>query len=333
MHRSRSIPQHPVLAVPTGALAILAALAPPSAGQSPSLAWAGQMGGAQEETGLSTAVDAAGNVYATGIFEGTADFDPGPGVFSLKSAGRNDVWITKLDPDGNLLWAKQFAGGGEESGNSIAVDSTGNVYLSTAFSGSADFDPGPAVLSLASAGEHDTAIVKLDRVGSLVWARQISGPDIVLSTSITVDRHGLVYNAGWFTGTADFDPGAATFQRTSVGEGDGFCSMLNSRGEFVWAAQIGGPGWDSVWGPRCGRRGESARYRQLHANGRPRRLYQFVAGDVVRRGRHPHSQDEQPGRRPRDVDRRFSIRRLDSVREPRVHRLPHAPTHPRLTHA
>ncbi len=73
--------------------------------QAPSLVWAVGMGGPSGDQGHGIAVDAAGNVYTTGYFQGTTDFEPGAGVTNLTSAGSGDVFVQKLDPSGNLVWA------------------------------------------------------------------------------------------------------------------------------------------------------------------------------------------------------------------------------------
>ena len=67
-------------------------------------------GGTLNDSGLSIAVDSGGNVYTTGYFEGTADFNPGTGITNLTSAGYKDVFVSKLDSSGELIWAKSFGG-------------------------------------------------------------------------------------------------------------------------------------------------------------------------------------------------------------------------------
>ncbi|MGB8691685.1 MAG: DUF4347 domain-containing protein, partial [Microcoleus sp.] len=94
----------------------------------PEYTWAKQLGGSGADNGNSIAVDSSGNVYTTGNFNSTVDFDPSAGTFNLTSAGGSDSFISKLNPDGTFAWTKQLGGIGTDNGSSIAVDSSGNVY-------------------------------------------------------------------------------------------------------------------------------------------------------------------------------------------------------------
>ena len=80
--------------------------------QIPTFVWARQMGGKSVDLASSITTDIHGNVYTTGMFADTADFDPGPRVTNLISASKDyyDVFIQKLDPNGTLLWVKQIGG-------------------------------------------------------------------------------------------------------------------------------------------------------------------------------------------------------------------------------
>ena len=98
--------------------------------QSPTFAWAKAMGGAGSDYGNAIALDASGNVYTTGQFKGTVDFDPGAGTFNLTSAGGDDIFISKLNAAGKFVWAKQMGGTNQDIGSSIALDAAG---LSTPF--------------------------------------------------------------------------------------------------------------------------------------------------------------------------------------------------------
>jgi len=189
--------------------------------------WAKQLGGVSSDVGSSIAVDAFGNVYTTGYFQGTADFDPGPGAFNLTSAGGGDIFISKLDASGNFVWAKQMGGTSEDVGYSIAVDASGNVFTTGYFEGTADFDPGPGTFNLTSAGNTDIFISKLDASGNFVWAKQLGGTDYDSGVSIALDTSGNVYTTGWFQGTVDFDPGPGTFNLTSAGNSDIFVHKMS----------------------------------------------------------------------------------------------------------
>jgi hypothetical protein len=114
------------------------------------------------ETAWAVQVDATGNVYTTGNFGGTIDFDNGPGVVNLTSAGGADIFITKHNSNGNLEWAKRIGSTGTDNGRSITIDAAGNPYLSGSFSGSVDFDPNAGVANLTSNGEIDAFVLKLD---------------------------------------------------------------------------------------------------------------------------------------------------------------------------
>jgi hypothetical protein len=207
--------------------------------------WAKQLGGTSDELGHSIAVDASGNVYTTGEFQGTVDFDPGAASFNFTSAGLDDIFISKLDAAGNFVWAVRFGGTASEAGLDIALDASGNVYTTGAFRATIDFDPGAGTFNLTTAGLDDIFISKLDAAGNFVWAKQLGGTTNDNAFSITVDASGNVYTTGFFTGTADFNPGAATVNLISAGLRDIFVSKLDAAGNFVYAKQLGGTGTES----------------------------------------------------------------------------------------
>lgn len=203
--------------------------------------WARQLGGEGEEIGHGVAVDNLGNVYTAGQFTGTVDFDPGPGVFNLTSTAAEDIFISKLDSEGNFLWAKQIGGSGLDISWNLSVDALGNVYTAGEFSDTVDFDPGVGTFNLSSIGSQDVFISKLDTDGNFLWAKQQGGVNLDRAWSITVDPAGNVYTTGEFEGSADFDPNPdLPFFLNSVGERDVFVSKLDTDGNFVWAKQFGG---------------------------------------------------------------------------------------------
>jgi len=209
------------------------------------LLWAKSMGGTRDDFSDSIAVDSSGNIYTTGSFEGTADFDPGAGTFNLTGAGGGDIFVSKLDSSGNFVWAKRMGGTDYENGYSIAVDSSGNIYTTGSFEGTADFDSGAGISNLTSAGLPDIFVSKLDSSGNFVWAKNMGGTDWDFGLGIAVDSSGNIYTTGSFEGTADFDPGPGTSNLTGAGLPDIFVSKLDSSGNFVWAKSIGAASFDT----------------------------------------------------------------------------------------
>lgn len=201
-----------------------------------------RMGGPGYDVSTAIAVDGAGNVYTAGYFQGTADFDPGAGVFNLTSAGSYDVFVSKLDSAGNFVWAQQLGGSSFDVATGIAVDGAGNVYTTGGFQGTADFDPGAGVFNLTSAGQQDIFVSKLDSAGNFVWAQQMAGSEFNNAFGIALDGAGNVYTTGGFLGTADFDPGVGVFNLTSSGGFNGFVSKLDGAGNFLGAAQLASGG-------------------------------------------------------------------------------------------
>jgi hypothetical protein len=153
----------------------------PGTGGSLQLAWAKSVGGSNSDRGYAVAVDGARNVYTTGHFEFQknnqgVDFDPGPGTFYLKSAGSVDVFVLKLDPNGNFVTAASMGGKGRDEAYGIAVDGSGNVYTTGLFFtnttfGPADYDPTAGTYYLTSnSGSLDIFVSKLTQLSPLLAA-------------------------------------------------------------------------------------------------------------------------------------------------------------------
>lgn len=183
--------------------------------------WAKAMGSAAGESGFALAVDASSNVYTSGFFSGTADFDPGAGSATLTSGGSNDIFVSKLDASGNYSWARSFPGVGDDRGIGIDVDLNGNVYTVGYFRNTVDFDPGAGTANLVSAGIVDGFVSKLDPSGNYVWAQSISSASSEAIYNVYVDAPGNIHFCGYYSSTCDFDPTGATFNLTSAGNLDG----------------------------------------------------------------------------------------------------------------
>ncbi len=203
------------------------------------LQWARQIASSSVDDCNDVVTDASGNVYVTGGFQNTVDFDPGAGVVNLTSAGIWDIYVCKYSPAGNLLWARRIGGAEEDDGAAIALDASNNVYVFGTFRLTVDFDPGAGTYNMTSAGYVDFFICKLSNTGTFVWARRFGGNQMEHPGDIEIDNAGNVVTTGRFPNTVDFDPGAGVFNLTGGG-GDVFVLKLSSAGNFVWAKHIAG---------------------------------------------------------------------------------------------
>ncbi|MFT5824284.1 MAG: hypothetical protein ACI8ZM_005550 [Crocinitomix sp.] len=107
-------------------------------------------------------VDETNDLYLTGAFTGTTDFDPSGATYNLTTSGSGDVFIERLDSDGNFIWAKSFGGSEFDNPNDIIVDSEMNIYTVGSFEMEVDFDPSAAEFNLESNGETDIYVLKLN---------------------------------------------------------------------------------------------------------------------------------------------------------------------------
>lgn len=200
--------------------------------------WVQRSTGTGQLASTYVAVDASGNVYTTGAFSNTADFDPGSGTQILTSAGSADIFITKRSLTGSVLWAKRIGDTRSEEGTGIALDASGNVYVTGYFNGTVDFDPGPAAQTMSTTlNRYGIFVLKLDASGNYVWAKSMVGNNNATAWALAVDAAGNAYTTGDFSGTVDFDPGAAIQDLTAFGR-DIFISKIDANGDYVWAKSI-----------------------------------------------------------------------------------------------
>jgi len=200
--------------------------------------WAKSISGDMPIESNSIKVDHFGYVYITGVFIGTADFDPGAGIFNLTSnASGLDIFVLKLDAAGNFVWVKSIGGIYYDAAYSIEIDLSGNVYTSGYFADVVDFDPGIGTYNLTAVGFNDIFISKLDASGNFLWAKAIGGTGE--GRSIETDASGAVYIQGSFSDTTDFDPGSGVYYLPCPsGYSRSFILKLDSIGNFLWAKDI-----------------------------------------------------------------------------------------------
>ncbi len=216
-----------------------------------SLEWVRQIDG----PGLSPsrlALDSAGDLVVAYNLSQPAntppmDVDAGPGQFLVQQQSDSDLIVLKYSTNGEFVWARQF-GNSEASqyGNvpTLGVSAQGDVFVSGAFKGSIDIDPGPGVHSVTNSDTtFDRYLTRLDAAGYFVWGYATEGTGQVSFRDIAIQDDGSLILAGFFTGTTDFQPGAGTMSLTSTGSSsNGVVVKLNSDLSVAWARQFGGFG-------------------------------------------------------------------------------------------
>ncbi|MBW6513273.1 MAG: SBBP repeat-containing protein [Candidatus Syntrophosphaera sp.] len=213
-------------------LCILAVLL--AAQSTPEWVWALQAGGTGYELGQDICRDAEGNLYVIGSFTDTANF--GPDI--LTSQGGYDVFISKLDPEGNWLWTIRAGGSDQDHGNGIIADPAGNVLVIGSFRATAVFGS----TTLVSQGQEDIFVAKLDAGGNWLWAKRAGSADFEFAESIAADANGNCYISGAFSSGADF--GGTVLD--SAGGRDIFVAKLDAGGNWLWARRAGGSGGDNA---------------------------------------------------------------------------------------
>ena len=216
----------------------------PAAPEGPPSSWPRALGGPDRETALGVAADNKGGSYVVGQFQGSSTF----GTIPLAGSGLTDVFVAKLDRQGQVLWARALGGPGADEGKAIAVDPTGNIAVTGSFSGTVDFDPGEGRTELTSAGASDAFLLRLTPDGNLVWARRLGGKLADTGMRVAVGTKGEMWVAGSFQGSME--------ALDSAGKTDAFIARFDEAGALSWARRIGGLKDDEARGVAAGRNGE-----------------------------------------------------------------------------
>ena len=204
--------------------------------------WAKKMGGTWIDQGESIVVDDQCNVYSTGGFNGTANFN---GVtINAPNSQNSEVYVQKMDPNGNLIWVVSVGGTYQDLGQSITLDNAGNIYIIGRFLGTVDFNPDPSgVYNLTSSGgatHYNTFILKLSSAGNFIWAKNNESN---WAFSVKTDAAGNVYTAGNFAGTRNFNPGGSNAILTTQAY-KFYVEKLGPNGNFLWAKTSANSGYN-----------------------------------------------------------------------------------------
>jgi len=212
--------------------------------------WVSTPGSTNTDAVMGMAIDAAANVYIIGDMGGTITFptQPNPTTLVLEDTF-GDSFIAQYNQSGQALWAKQIGGNQPIDGESIAVNSAGQLYLTGAFEGTAAFDS--ITVSDPSNGSGASGfLAKYTTDGNALWVRifgHLAGEDPdgdVLGYRVAVDGTGNPYVSGTFENEASFglEMPAAVQTLMSEGPGDQFILHYGASGDFRWVKQLTGNG-------------------------------------------------------------------------------------------
>jgi len=194
--------------------------------------WVEQVGVTETNSGLAICSDTSDDMYVTGIYKGSAVFD----IYTLTSAGDYDMFIAKIDPAGNWLWASSAGGTSDDFSYSIDTSPAGNVFITGSFQDTADFGSS----SVTSNGGKDIFVAKADLSGNWLWVENFGGNLDDSGSSINVDIVDDLYVTGSFSGSADF----SSTTLSSNGVYDIFVAKMDLNGNMIWAESAGGTDYD-----------------------------------------------------------------------------------------
>jgi len=192
----------------------------------PTAPWVASGGGPSSDYGLSFTMDGQGNSYIAGTYAGTAKF----GTKSITSAGAFEAFVVKLKPDGSFAWAASAGGTDSDRANGVAVDGSGNVYITGWYRGSAKFGS----TTLKSKGTSDIFVAKLSSAGNFIWAKSAGGTDSDTGQAIASLGSAGVIMAG------DIQSSTATFGNKNTSSKGSFVAKLDAAGAFSWVTDYGG---------------------------------------------------------------------------------------------
>ena len=204
--------------------------------------WVRKIGGTGFEYAVAMNTDDLGNIFLTGVYEGTVDFNPGSEEYLLTSSGGLDIFILKLDANGEFVWARSVGGVGYEESTAIDITPAGKVIILGYFYEEVDFDPGVGTYLMNSMGGSDSFILTLDEFGNFESGERFGGNDLDLAMDMVISDAGGIYITGFFEGSADMNPHAleefiVTAELNSLAT---YVLYLNPDGEFVNAVHTRG---------------------------------------------------------------------------------------------
>ncbi|MEZ5299353.1 MAG: SBBP repeat-containing protein [Verrucomicrobiales bacterium] len=196
--------------------------------------------GSDEAQGVTT--DASGNIFATGYFSGTVDFDPSDGSDAADTmtagAGGQAGFVASYAPDGTFRFVVPITGAGAARPFVVAADASGNVFVAGIFSGTVDFDGGAGTQNRTGDGDNDGFLASYTNTGGFRFAHVLGGTGFTGCFSVAAAGNGHVIVTGGFAESVDVNPGAGAQVFNSGGGFDGYVAGFDSAGNFLYGRQL-----------------------------------------------------------------------------------------------
>jgi hypothetical protein len=194
------------------------------------LLWNTFLGSASNDEGYAIALDSSGNIYVTGYSPATW------GSPVNAHSGGSDEFVAGLDSSGNLLWNTFLGSIGDDYGYGIALDSSGNIYVT----GYSDATWGSPVN--AYSGGYEAYVAGMDSSGNLLWNTFLGSTSFDFGYDIALDSSGNIY----VTGNSGATWGSPV--NAHSGGGDAFVAGMDSSGNLLWNTFLGSANYDEGYG-------------------------------------------------------------------------------------
>lgn len=210
--------------------------------------WTIDAGGDKVDIGRDIAVDDNGNIYVVGEYSSASiTFNDSTLNNSEGGSNRQDLFIIKLDPNGNVLWARDYGSTGglnREQAYSLSIDNSNNVIITGEFSSSPLIIGTDTLTRLGGIASTAVFVAKFDQNGNPLWARSTSGSGNDRGRGVTTDQFDNVYITGFSqSGTIIF--GLDTLIKT--GTTYSFIAKYDQNGNEQWAKASNGTGTDESY--------------------------------------------------------------------------------------
>jgi hypothetical protein len=206
--------------------------------------WVKSAIGIGDDKGTAIAIDSSGGIYVAGNYTGQYIIFGENATDTLISSDSlnyvGDIFLTKFDSNGNIIWAKSAGGNDFDNPNSISTDTFGNIFVTGNFlSNSLSFDS----YTLISNGPSNIFIAKYDSTGNVLWAKSAGGMDSDKANSVATDANGNAYIAGTFQ---DNSITFGTFTLSNTGNMDAFIVKYDTNGNVLWAKNPSGTNYENA---------------------------------------------------------------------------------------